>query len=111
MTWFLEEILEGFEWSDLSKARLGHYIYQLQSRKATGADWSIVWAYLDALKDNRLITDEQKRLLLKLANEVHSNLAKHFEPYEKIPWKVISETIDKISKGELPDEHYSHTRR
>lgn len=104
MTSFLEEILDGFEWSDLSKARLGHYIYQLQSRKATGADWSIVWAYLDALRDNCLISPKGKAALLALANRVHENLLTHCEPYTKIPWPEIVATIEGIAKGYIDEK-------
>jgi len=97
---FLGDILEGTEWSDFSQNRLAHYIYMLQSRKATSADISAVWAYLDALRDNCLITQAQKHHLLALANRVHENLLKHHEPYQKIPWPDIVATIEGIAKGD-----------
>lgn len=34
-------------------------------------------------------------------NRVHENLLKHCEPYLKIPWPEIVETIGKIAKGEV----------
>ncbi|MBR0193368.1 MAG: hypothetical protein IJQ31_15010 [Thermoguttaceae bacterium] len=100
---FLGDILEGTEWSDFSQKRLAHYIYMLQSRKATSADISAVWAYLDALRDNNLITGYQKNALLALANRVHENLLKHCEPYVKIPWPEIVETIERIAGGEMKE--------
>lgn len=101
---FLGDILEGTEWSDFSQKRLAHYIYMLQSRKATGADISSVWAYLDALRDNRLITPKGKAALLALANRVHENLLKHCEPYTKIPWPDIVATIEGIAKGQIDEK-------
>ena len=95
----LGDILEGTEWSDFSQKRLAHYIYMLQSRRATGADMTAVWVYLDALRDNRLITPAAKRQLLALANRAHENLLKHCEPYTKIPWPDIVATIEGIAKG------------
>ncbi len=96
---FLGDILEGTEWSDFSQKRLAHYIYMLQSRRATSADMSAVWAYLDAMRDNFLITQAQKHHLLALANVVHEVRLKHCEPYTKIPWQTIVVTIESIAKG------------
>lgn len=101
---FLGDILEGTEWSDFSQKRLAHYIYMLQSRRATSADLSAVWAYLDALRDNCLISQEQKHQLLGLANRVHENLLTHCEPYTKIPWQTIVETIESIAKGQIDEK-------
>ena len=101
---FLGDILEGTEWSDFSQNRLAHYIYMLQSRKATSADISAVWAYLDALRDNFLITQAQKHQILGLANRVHENLLTHCEPYTKIPWQTIVETIEGIAKGQIDEK-------
>lgn len=101
---FLGDILEGTEWSDFSQKRLAHYIYMLQSRKATGADISSVWAYLDALRDNGLITPKGKAALLALAHRVHANLLTHCEPYTKIPWQTIVETIESIAKGQIDEK-------
>lgn len=86
------------EWSEFSRQRLDHYMYQLQSRKATASDLVAVWAYLEALRDNYLITQAQKDQLFHMANSLHSHKVKHFEPYEKIPWKDIVEKIEKIAK-------------
>ena len=101
---FLGDILEGTEWSDFSQKRLAHYIYMLQSRRATSADISAVWAYLDALRDNGLITPKGKAALLALANRVHENLLKHHEPYQKIPWPDIVATSESIAKGQIDEK-------
>lgn len=102
---FLEDLeADCPRWKTFSKQRLAHYIYMLQSRRATSADMSAVWAYLDALRDNNLITGYQKNALLALANLVHENLLKHCEPYTKIPWPDIVATIEGIAKGEIDEK-------
>lgn len=101
---FLGDILKGSEWSEFSKNRLAHYIYTLQNRRATSADISAVWAYLDALRDNNLITPKGKAALLALANRVHENLITHCEPYQKIPWPDIVATIEGIAKGQIDEK-------
>ncbi|MBP5272276.1 MAG: hypothetical protein ILO43_04840 [Clostridia bacterium] len=102
---FLEDLeADCPPWKAFSHKHLAHYIYQLQSRRATSADLSAVWAYLDALRDNCLISQEQKHQLLGLANRVHENLLTHCEPYTKIPWQAIVETIESIAKGQIDEK-------
>ena len=97
---FLGDILEGTEWSDLSKKRLAQYMYVLQRPMATPADICIVWAYLDALADNRLITQSQKVDLVCMAKVLHERKITDRAPYQKYTRRALVETIDQIAKGE-----------
>ena len=102
---FLEDLeADCPRWKSFSHQRLAHYIYTLQNRRSTAADKEAVWAYLDALRDNCLISTKQKNQLLALANVVHENLLTHCEPYTKIPWQTIVETIESIAKGQIHEK-------
>lgn len=41
---------------------------------------------------------------LGLANVVHEVRLKHCEPYTKIPWQTIVETIESIAKGYIDEK-------
>ena len=97
---FLGDILEGTEWSDLSKKRLAHYMYLLQRPMATPVEICLAWAYLDALADNRLITQTQKVDLVCMAKVLNERKIKDGSPYHKYSRREIEETIDQIAKGE-----------
>lgn len=79
-----------------SFVRLLHYIFQLESRAATAADWTLLTGYVDALRDNEIITKPQARFLLETADRCRRHRITHFEPYQKIPYLKIKSDLEEV---------------
>ncbi|MBQ6106702.1 MAG: hypothetical protein IJK97_00715 [Thermoguttaceae bacterium] len=89
----------------ISLLRLLHYIYTLQNRRSTGADWNTFQGYIDALKDNGIISPIQYCEVVKRANSCRLHLLTHCEPYEKIPYPEIKSELAKILNIETEETH------